>query len=190
MSDPASTFSFRSRLGSGEKLLWEGQPAQGLLFNDGSGPFAIVFSLLWAGFAIFWNVGVWASDGPIFFRLWGLPFLLVAAYITVGRFLVDRHKRARIRYAVTNQRVLIARTDKGSLRALDIKHLPTLDLDEKADGSGTISFSIDPYAGLLIGRRPGGPFGSGTGDVARFFLISGARRVYDLIRKAAEAPSA
>ncbi len=187
MAQDPTLFSFQSRLGSGEKLLWQGQPAQGFRPSEHDSVFSIIFCLIWAGFAVFWNVGVWTADAPAFFRLWGLPFLVAAAYITFGRFLIDRYQRKRTRYGVTNQRVLIARTDKDRLRALDIRHLPTIDLTERADGTGTIRFDIDPYAGLLMGRRQS-PFGLSASDLPRFIGIEGVRRVYDIIRKAAEAP--
>ena len=94
-------------LSRGERLLWSGAPRQGIAFRQ-SDLFQIPFTLLWGGFALFWNVAVWAGDGPIFFRLWGLPFLLVGVYMVVGRFWLDARRRARTSYGVTTERVLIA----------------------------------------------------------------------------------
>jgi hypothetical protein len=88
-------------LGRGERLLWSGEPRRGPMLRP-SDAFIIPFSVLWAGFALFWNVSVWASGAPIFFRLWGLPFLAAGAYITVGRFWFDSMRRGRTAYGVTN----------------------------------------------------------------------------------------
>ena len=43
----------RSELGSGEKLLWSGQPRAGLRLRPADA-LMIPFSLMWAGFAVFW----------------------------------------------------------------------------------------------------------------------------------------
>ena len=124
-----------------ERILWEGEPPSGLMLLPRDA-LLIPFSLLWGGFALFWNGTVWmmpATDW--FFRLWGLPFLLAGAYVTFGRFLVDVWIRRRLRYFVTDQRILIHRTaPAASLRTLDIRRLPLIETVERPDGSGTIVF--------------------------------------------------
>lgn len=173
---------FRSILGKGERLLWEGRPPTGILLHKRDALW-VPFSIIWAAFAVFWNVGVWTSGAPIFFRLWGIPFLLVAAYITVGRLFWDSYQRKRTRYAVTNQRVLIA-TGGGSVKSLSITNLPALMLDERGDGTGTISFTYESQA---TGRPS---FAALTNTLPEFRQIDGARRVYDIIRKAQSTASA
>lgn len=174
-------FSFQSVLGKGEKLLWQGQPPTGILLNK-SDALLVPFSLLWAGFAVFWNVGVWATDAPVYFRAFGLPFLLVGAYITIGRFLVDGYRRKRTRYGVTNQRILIATGMGQSVKSLDIGNLPALILDESLDGSGTISFTY-PLGDNL---RPNFPLD--VSSAPQFRRIDKARSVYEIIRKAQKTP--
>ncbi len=169
----------------GERSLWEGRPATGLVLRP-SEFFLIPFSLLWGGFAIFWNVSVWSIPGAgpdIPFKLFGLPILLAGLYIIAGRFLVDLWLRARTSYCVTDRRVLIRRAFGGTT-SLDIKRLPGLGLDERADGSGTIRFGES--GGWFRGKNFG-LWQPSLDTVPQFFRIDGARSVYQLIERHAHA---
>jgi hypothetical protein len=135
-------------LGPGEKLLWSGQPEAGLKLR-GSDAIVIPFSLLWAGFAVFWEYSVLSTNGPVFFQLWGIPFVLVGLYMVVGRFFVDAWVRARTAYAVTDQRIFILSGFSRSLTSLTLRTLPEVTVTERSDGSGMISFG--PVLSVLPG---------------------------------------
>jgi hypothetical protein len=181
---------FRPYLLTGERILWAGQPKQGLALSARD-TFLIPFSLLWGGFAIFWNVGVWSflndDGGGWFMRLWGLPFLAVGLYFIAGRFFYDAWIRQRLFYAVTDKRVLILRADPWSkLTSRDIPSLPLLEVSERRDGTGTIAFDRDEVAfAMFVMRRP---FDGWTPPAnAQFFRIPDPRKVYELIRNQAHS---
>ena len=58
-----STTDLTDRMLTGERILWSGRPAQGLLFTSRD-VFLIPFSLLWGGFAVFWEITVLTSRRP------------------------------------------------------------------------------------------------------------------------------
>jgi hypothetical protein len=167
----------------GERPLWTGRPQRGLKLRW-SDLYLIPFSLLWGGFAIFWNVMVWTTDAPFFFALWGLPFLAVGLYLIAGRFLHDALLRSSLLYAVTNRRVIVLRTRFGrGLRSAELGHLPVLELDEHAGGRGTVRFDVDPVQ-QAFGRSSGwGAWTPAAGKRLIFERIERPRLVYDLIRR-------
>lgn len=167
-------------LDRGERLLWAGVPRQGIVLRP-SDLFQVPFSLLWAGFAVFWNVGVWTGDAPLFFRLWGLPFLLVGAYMVVGRFFVDARRRARTTYGVTDRRIIIASGIlTPSLTSLSLHTLSDVTLAERPDGSGTISFGPVSFASTMSAGSPW----PGVHQPPSFELIADAKRVHGIVREA------
>jgi len=168
---------FQRFLVTGEHLLWTGRPRTGIVFRVVDWVL-IPFSLIWTAFAVSWNWAVWSTGAPLAFKLFGLPFLLAGLYFVAGRFVLDAWARATTSYAVTNHRVLISERKGGNLRSLEIGSLPSLELNERKDGSGTIRFG--PLAGLAMWGylmwRPS------LDSTPSFFRIPDARSVYTLIR--------
>jgi hypothetical protein len=180
-SDP-----FQGRLLNGERLVWQGRPAAGILFTNRD--FLLVpFSLFWCGFVIFWEWGAWHTstampDDPMgtVFPLFGIPFILIGLYFLAGRFFADAWIRDRTSYAVTSQRVLIFRAPPlGKFTSLAIDRLPELSLNERSDGRGTILFQ--PAQPMWNTRS----WSSWTPalDTTQFLMIPDARSVFDRIQK-------
>jgi hypothetical protein len=190
MNSQFITEVFRPYLFAGERVLWSGQPKQGVTLS-GRDTFLIPFSLIWGGFAIFWNAMVWlgpfdSNDGSPgwFFKLWGLPFLVAGLYLIVGRFFHDARIRKNLLYRVTEQRIIVLR--KSKFTSLDIHHLPRLELSEHRDGTGTLAFepsNFGPWGGMS-GFSLWLP---ALGGATQFFRIRDPRKVYELIRNEARS---
>jgi hypothetical protein len=176
----------RQELSPQEELLWSGQPGKGVALRA-SDFMMIPFSLLWGGFAIFWEVMVIRSSAPLFMQLWGIPFVLAGLYMIVGRFFVDAWQRERTVYGVTNERIIIISTFfNRKVKSLNLQTLPEITFDEKSDGRGTITFgAVDRLAWLNttgFGRRRNQPVSPS------FEVLAEAKKVYEIIRAAQRQP--
>jgi hypothetical protein len=173
----SSSTQIEFELERGERQLWAGVPRQGIVFRPAD-VFMIPFTLLWAGFAVFWESSVLRTNAPGFFALWGIPFVLVGIYITVGRFFFDASRRRKTTYGLTSSRVIIAtgRTTKS----LNLATLSDVTLTERADGSGTITFGPTTLQQTMYS----GMAWPGVQQVPAFELIPDAKAVYQMIRQA------
>jgi hypothetical protein len=177
------TFSIiKQELSSQERLLWSGQPRRGLALRATDAA-TIPFSLIWAGFAVFWETIVIKSNGPLIMKLWGIPFVLIGLHMVAGRFFVEAWQRGRTTYGLTNERVIIITNFFGTkIKSLNLRTLTDVTLDQKSDEVGTITFGPTEKTsgwntGTWGGRRsqPAPP---------SLELIQNARRVYEMIREA------
>jgi Bacterial PH domain len=193
ISDPATELA--RELDPGEKLLWSGRPAQGILFRS-SDIFLIPFSLLWGGFAIFWELAALVATsragaraaGPVayVFPLFGLPFVVVGLYLMVGRFLVDRAQRRNTVYGITDRRAII-RSGRFSrtTKSVNLRTLSDITLTERPDPRGTITLgsTFGVYSWFQGTSWPG----MATRLAPCFDTIENAKEVYDILRRAQSA---
>lgn len=113
MIDPRAAMKVQPELMSGESLLWAGMPNPNKIFHSDDW-YIVPFSLVWGGFALFWEAAVsghWGNipktQGPMSFMMaFGMAFVVVGQYLIWGRFLYDAWLKRRTYYAVTNRRVL------------------------------------------------------------------------------------
>ena len=147
----------------------------------------VPFSLLWGGFAIFWEYSVVTSNAPFFFRLWGLPFVGVGLYLIFGRFFVEAKQRARTYYAVTNQRIIIVSgLFSRTVKSLNLRMLSDLSLSEGNSNYGSIFFGGgSPFSSMFRGFSSWPGMGSQLGP--HFDQIQAARGVYETIRNAQQS---
>ncbi|HUX00577.1 MAG: PH domain-containing protein [Phycisphaerae bacterium] len=190
LQDPAPVIE--AELSQDEKLLWSGKPRRGIRLRP-IDAFLVPFSIVWAGFAVFWETMalsmLWAAggeDAPSAFRLvfplFGIPFVLMGLYLLVGRFWLDAARRARTYYGVTSRRVIIVSGILGrKVKSLNLRTITDLSLAEKSDGSGTITFgaTFHPFAAFSSVGWPG--MGETTPS---FEMVENAKHVFELIAKA------
>ncbi len=173
----------------GEKIIWQGKPNSKILFTS-SDIFLVPFSLLWGGFAIFWEASVLgiglvsdkASTGAIIpFALFGIPFVLVGLYFIFGRFIYKKKKKNRTIYAITNKRVLAITNMFGkNIQAEYIDRIQSINILERNGGNGTIKFgNSNFFTGMY--DNTGMDFFSGFYGKSSlaFYDIDDAKKVYN-----------
>jgi len=130
-------------LRDGERLLWSGRPDPAVTFTPDD-RYLIPFSLLWAGFSVFWEISA-IGEGGVLLPLWGIPFVAAGAYMVVGRFFGKRRRKRRTAYGLTEERALVA---VGDARLTDspVRHIPV-----------SRRRSRDGHLSVIFGNAPFGP---------------------------------
>jgi hypothetical protein len=172
----------RNELLTHERLLWTGQPRQGIVLR-GFDVFMIPFSILWGGFAIFWMVMAVTMGAPWFFVLFGTPFVLVGLYMIFGRFWVEARMRAHTFYGLTEDRVIIVSgIYRRQAKSLNLDTITDVTLTEYRNGGGLITFgpTLQMFAALQGTSWPG----MSQFLPPSFALASDARAVYQRINEA------
>jgi hypothetical protein len=184
----------------GEQLIWVGAPESGWRLRPADW-YLIPFGIFWVGFVIFWETaalaGAVASRDAFgwFFPLFGIPFLVMGWFLTIGRFSVRAAQRRRTIYALTDRRVMAVELGHvDSVRSVFLQALPGVGDRVGRDGVGTLSFEPMPamwamYAGSGLEWMMGGA----AALPLQFMDIKDASRVAGLIEEqrqaAAEQPS-
>lgn len=177
MTNYAIESELSPNLSSDEKLIWVGKPKTGIVFRS-SDVFLIPFSLLWGGFAVFWETSVIANGAPFLFKIWGIPFVLAGLYITIGRFFIDAKKRANTVYGITSDRIIIkSGIFNQSIKSLNIRTLSDVTIDQKSDNSGTVTLGPTDFGYSMMQ----GMEWPGTKQPPRLELIEDVKSVYDKI---------
>ena len=176
----------RSHLDSGEKLLWAGRPAQGIVLTTPRDWAVSAFGVVWLGFAVynFWPTKApepLKSPVPFALFVWGgLLFIGIGIYLLIGRFFADRLYRSRLIYGITDRRaIIISGLRRRSVQSIYLSSLSALTLEERRDGSGTIYFGDPPpywYGAYGLGLR----LAYGT----QFFRIAAVKTVYTIAQEA------
>jgi hypothetical protein len=179
----------QAELAPGESILWAGKPNPKVIFHPSDWG-VIPFSLLWAGFFIFWELGV-SGYGPMagkgspspFLLLWGIPFIIMGQYFIWGRFFYTAWKKARVLYAITNRRALVTvRPPQATVVSAFIDSLPTIEKTLRSDGIGIVSFGARPPAIAARGQKTASMDGLYLNcDFPVFVDIDDAQTVYALV---------
>jgi len=175
------TQRIQPELGPTERMLWAGRPVQGVIFRKAD-LILVPFSLMWGGFAIFWEYAAWSGGAPPFFLLFGVPFVLIGLYLIFGRFFADAYIRRHTYYAVSDERVLLLKEAFGrNIKSLGLKSISEISLSHRGTDGGIISFGpATPLKAWGNSRWPG----ASHSIVPNFDLDSGINNVYEIIRAA------
>ena len=120
-----------------ERIYWRGRPNPSVIFAP-QDRYLVPLSLAWTAFAIFWEHGA-SHEGWGFGTAWGVPFILLGAYMVVGRFFVKVWGRLHTFYAVTSERAVEVR--KGGRTLLEAFPPAHAELHGKRDmNRGTMIF--------------------------------------------------
>lgn len=174
----------RDHLDPGEKLLWKGHPAQGLLLRERDITL-IPGTLLTTGVMIAFIVITYAlahhdrqtdllSWLPILFIvLFALGFLF---YFNVGRFLTDALRRRRIAYALTDRRAIIVEDSEIMARTIT----DALEIEISGLNLGSIKFGSG-YS-FLSKFELARTYWSGAPHPFMFERVDGVGDLYRLVR--------
>lgn len=183
----------RRHLRRNEELVWLGKPETGWRFTP-SDWYLIPFGILWAGFVVIWEAvavgGALATGDPAvwLFPLFGIPFLIVGWFLTIGRFRLRSAQRRRLTYALTNRRVLgIERGSVESVRSVFLEGLSGIGQRIGADGVGTLSFEpIPPIWAMYAGSGLEWMIGGLSALPLQFFDVKDAANLVALIEQQRE----
>ena len=190
MINQDSFVAVQPELNPGETILWAGQPNPRVIFHK-QDLTLIPFSLMWGGFAIFWEAGVaglWGSSGThsggpwTLGLIWGIPFVIIGQYLIWGRFVYAAWKKKRTHYAITNRRVIVVQNGRNrQVASAYIDALPTLVKEERENGIGSLYF-MQPGTVTFSGRRGSNAWNSmAIGAVPTFMDIDDVDSVYRLV---------
>ena len=180
--DPELEAEVGQELRPGEQLLWTGRPGRGLR-PTAVDVVRLPLNLMWMLFAVAWLVVVIREEAGAPFALVGVAFVLIGLYMVLGRFMLDKYRRSKIYYALTNKRVVIIICTPGrNVESIDLGSLGHTAYSTDEAGRGTIIFGADAiihsgYAG------PGWP----SPPEPRFEYIDNVQDVYEEISKARAA---
>ena len=148
MMDSPETHALEIKLLSDETIHWYGKPNPWVIFSVGD-LFLIPFSLLCGAFGFYWeyttfNLQSQILNGGYFTYLYpatGLPVVLVALYLMIGRFFYKFWIKTKTIYVVSNKRVLVI--TQGKIRKEQFQFLNHIRVIQKRiskNGIGSLTF--------------------------------------------------
>ena len=179
--------SVTSELLSKEELLWVGQADASVVF----GPYEVLLiplSLVWAAVAFYWEASAlgWTGAGgdvSAYMPWIGIPLVLLALYLLVGRFFYRAWKRRGTWYAVSNLRAMVV--EEGVQRRVTSVFLKTVPMVTKRGGprgTGCLLFGPITFTGAAMMNSGLGLFArSASSGLVAFFDVPEVGRVEALV---------
>lgn len=172
-------------LSSKEKLIWSGQPGQGLRLRA-QDAFLIPFSLIWliapVSILLAGEENV-QNHTPFPFSIISLFFLAVGAYLLFGRFIQDAWRRKQTIYGLTDKRAIII--SRSGTKSVPLNPSLELNFKQHSDDFGSIQFGAAPS--LLASANSGSlNFWTGATPVPTFECVPEAANLYREIKRLME----
>ncbi|GDX48460.1 MAG: hypothetical protein KJS45_06585 [Bacteroidetes bacterium] len=161
-----------------ERILWRGNPKQGILVRD-LDILAIPMSIMLFGFSVILDFAILHFKASYAFL--SLAFLLNVMFLYLGvfRFILNARRRRNQEYAITNKRIIVSqKTNKSvAFKTLPFRNIEGLDLTLEKDGFGFITFgNINPVLPWLFGG-----YVLNGDKLYGLDLVPDAQHVFDLI---------
>jgi len=168
---------------AGETLLWSGSPRPGILLRSRDW-FMIPFGTFFLFMGLSLPISIMSfptsppdnsSPPPLFFVIFTLPFVVIGTWFSFGHLLWERAIRAKSRYALTDQHVIIVQDRRHkTVKSIPLKDIADIGLTVGRDGVGTITFNesanpVLPFMYNMMWAPQSSP---------AFELIDGAAEVY------------
>ncbi len=162
---PLEPSAFSAHRLPGEQVLWSGRPDPARIFQPAD-VVLIPFSLLWGGFAIFWEAMVILGGAPWGMALFGLPFVAIGLHLIIGRFFHRAWVNRRTWYVLTDRRAVIGYGASGQhVRSVALEKVGDVSVSRRGDGSGTVAFG--PTPGGAVPAHLGAGLASGRASLQR-----------------------
>lgn len=136
---------------------------------SGADAFLVPFSVLWGGFAVFWEVTAITTVRQPLFIIWGIPFVLLGLYFIFGRFIFKKRRKIATIYGLTNSRAIVCTGDR-SVADSPVIGMPTK-VDRARDGRHvSVTFGYQGLMGMY--QNTGLDFFSlGPGQAVAFYDV-------------------
>lgn len=159
-------------LETGERILWQGQPAARLSPKPGQIAESF-FGLFFVGFSLIWmRTAMSMTHGPIW--MFGLIFFFIGLYQVFGKYLWQRYERGHTWYSLSDRAAYIAtETPIGGRR---LRVFPF-------EGVGAIDYLPGPLASIYFGRESYRVNGRARSVPVGFENLPDGDHVFDLISK-------
>ncbi len=134
--------SLMAHLTVDEQVLWSGRPQPGAyIFRNWM---YSAFGVFWLAVSIMWLVSIASGGLPLAFCLVAIPFLALAAWMTVGHILWAAVEVPNVAYVITDWRVLMSYGwPTIKTRTIPLARIAELDLWPRPRGYGDIRLGVE-----------------------------------------------
>jgi hypothetical protein len=132
----------RAHLPDDERVIWCGRPLPGAyIFRNWM---YSAFGLFWLALSVMWLLSVKSGGLPIGFCLVAVPFLILAAWMTIGHIVWAATEVPNVAYIITDWRVLMSYGwPRVKTRTIPLARIAELDLWPRHDGYGDIRLGVE-----------------------------------------------